>query len=292
MKTLDADLQAMHARGTTTLATALRVVRPDGSMFGFTSHDENSRIGGETYSCDPGLSATDIVSSSTLDVGNLELTALHNGVVFTPSDILGGVWRNSDFYLFRYDWTKGELTLSDVEPLIAGVFGEVRLRLNTVVVELRDLRQYLQHKVGEVSSKTCRYRLGGPKCGFPLSDIIVVGTIDTIFDAKRSFADSGRSEANDWFGWGKVTFTSGNAEGLSAKVESYDSVNKRFTLTLPLFVNLQVGDTYIAEPGCRGRFEEDCDAKFSAIVPLHYLNFGGEPHRRGLNNITAAAEPG
>lgn len=300
MKSFGSSMQDMYARGTTTLAHALRIIRDDGETYGFTEHDEDATISGVSYLADPGLELNEIVIAADLNVGNLELKTLHNGVLFTAADILGGVWRNASFLLFRYDWADAksandagsQITLSEVDNILAGVLGEVRIQQNMVVAELRDLRQYLQPPVGEVSSKTCRYRLGDSKCTFPLTDVTVTGTIDAIDNSKRIFRDSSRTEANDFFGWGEVTFNSGNAAGLTAKIESYDNVNKRFTLSLPLFVDLQVGDTYTAVAGCRGRFEEDCDTKFSAIVPLHYYNFGGEPHRQGLDNLTSAAEPG
>lgn len=292
MKSLTSNMNDQYASGTTTLACALLVTRADGERFAFTEHDENVTIEGVEYLADPGLSISEIVISADLNVGNLELRTLNDGIMFTPGDVLGGVWRNAAFMIFRYDWATPPASLDEVDVQLAGTLGEVRLEQTTVVAELRDLRQYLQHPVGEESSKTCRYRLGDAKCGFPLSDVTVSGTITSVPTARRIFADSSRSEANDFFGWGTVTFTSGDADGLTAKIEAYDSATKRFTLSLPLFVDLQVGDTYIAVAGCRGRFEEDCDAKFSAIVPLHYYNFGGEPHRRGMDNVTAGAEPG
>jgi hypothetical protein len=46
---------------------------------------------------------------------------------------------------------------------------------------------------------------------------------------------------------------------------------------------MKVGDTYEAIAGCRKRFEEDCQTKWN-----NELNFGGEPHRRGVNVLTAA----
>lgn len=286
MKLLTSALDDHYARGTTTLATALRVARTDGTVFAFTTHDQDRTIGTDTYLADPGLVVSEIVIAANADVGNLQLTTLHDGTIFTYGDVFGGKWRNAYFLLFRYDWSEpGALTLDDVDPLLAGTFGEIEIRDSELVVELRDLRQYLQHPIVEVSSKTCRNRLGDAKCGVALSAHTVAGTISEVTDAKRVFRDENRAEPVDYFGEGEITITSGAAEGISAKVRDY-AADGTFTLALPLFVDVQVGDDYVAVAGCRKRHEEDCWDKFA-----NGLNFGGEPHRRGMDNVTAAPDP-
>ena len=161
MKTLPANLAAHVATRSTTLATALKITRTDGAVFGFTTHDVDDIIAAVTYKANPGLAVTDIVTAANAAVGNLELTTLHDGTTFTTSDVLGGVWRNAAFILFRYNWA----SIADgIDTLMAGTLGEFELRQNTVIAELRDLRQYLQQSVGNASSKTCRARLGDARC--------------------------------------------------------------------------------------------------------------------------------
>lgn len=281
MKTHAAGLAAHIATRETTLAYALKITRTDAQVFGFTSHDIDDVVGGVTYSATPGLEVTDIEIAASAAVGNLDLTTLHDGTLFTTTEVLGGVWRNAAFEIFRYNYLS---LASGVDPLLAGTLGEFDLRDNTLVCELRDLRQYLQQAVGEVSSKTCRYRTGDSRCRVILADFTETGTI-THVDSNQVFRDSSRTEADDWFGEGVITFTSGANAGLSAKVKSY-AVNGTFTTALPFIGTVGVGDTYSAIAGDRKRFEEDCRDKFS-----NELNFGGEPHRRGLNNVIQRATP-
>src|SRR3990167_2813415 len=157
MKDFAAALDAHYALDATTLATALKVTRTDGTVYGFTDHDSDSVVSGVTYSADPGLAVSDIVIAANAAVGNLELSTLHDGTVFTTADVLGGVWRNAAFEIFRYNWAS---PADGVDTLLAGTIGEVEIRQNMVVAELRDLRQYFQQPIGAVSSKLCRYRLG------------------------------------------------------------------------------------------------------------------------------------
>ena len=141
----------------TTVAHALLVTRTDAEVYAFTSHDVSDTISSVVYSSRPGLKISQIVIAAGFDVGNLELETLHDGTVFTTADILGGVWRNAEWLIFRYNFE----SISDgVEPVLGGKFGEVTIKQNSVIVELRDIRQYFQQPVGSLTSKTCRYRLG------------------------------------------------------------------------------------------------------------------------------------
>ncbi len=285
MKTIPVALAADLALDCTTLAHALKITREDGEIFGFTSADSDVDISGVTYASG-GLAVSQIVTAAGTDVGNLELTTLHDGTVFTTADILGGAWRNAAFILFRYNWVT---PANGVENLLAGTLGEVEIRQNDLTVELRDLRQYFGQPVGSASSKNCRARLGstdknaGGLCRKDVSGapFTVSGTL-TAVSSNLTFTDSARAEASDYFGEGLLTWTGGNNEGLSAKVRSFAS--GVFTLALPMFSTVQVGDTYTVTAGCRKRLAEDCFGKFDNAV-----NFQGEPHRPYIDELTKPA---
>lgn len=280
MKSLPSALATHVATRSTTLATALKITRTDAQVFGFTTHDVDDLISGVTYSANPGLDVSNIVIAANAAVGNLELTTLHDGTVFTTGAILNGVWRNAAFTIFRYNWA----SISDgIDTLLTGTLGEVELKLNTVVAELRDLRQYLQQPVGSASSKTCRARLGDAKCTKVLTSFTYTGTL-TGATSNQVFQDTGRGEAANWFDEGQITFTSGANSGRSAKIKTFAS-GGTFTLALPMYALVAAGNTYSAIAGCRKRLAEDCVAKFGNV-----LNFQGEPHRQGLNSLTQSPE--
>ena len=231
------------------------------------------------YSAFPGLDVSELAIAAGTGVGTLELKALNDGTIFSTSEVFNGLWRNATFELFRYnfeDIADGKL------PMLSGKLGEASIRDDHLIIELRDWRQYLQQKVGSASSKTCRYRVGDAKCGIDLDlddpSFTVTGTLTSV-TSNRVFRDSVRAEAADWFGEGSITFTTGNNQGVPFKIRSY-AADGTFTLALPVFSTVQVGDEYIAVVGCRKRFEEDCVTKFD-----NELNFGGEPHRKGFNGV-------
>lgn len=279
MKQASLGMAAHLDGGRTTLADAFKVTRADGYVLAVTSHDVDDVIDGVVYSASPGLDVTDFVTAVGTSVGTLELTTLNDGSVFSTVEVLNGLWRNAAFELFRYNWADipdGKL------PIVSGRLGETTLRDKTVVIELRDMRQYLLQKVGAASSKTCRYRLGDNRCRVDLhsssSPYTVSGTLTSVND-NRIFRDSSRAEPADWFGEGMLEFITGNNAGATAKVRSY-AADGTFTLALPVFSEVQVGDQYLAVVGCRKRLDADCVAKFG-----NALNFGGEPHRKGMNGV-------
>jgi len=275
VKVFAAPFAAHVALGRTTLATALRITRGDSAVYGFTTHDRSDEIDGVLYSANPGLEISSVVIAANASVGNLELTTLHDETVFAIADIFNGVWRNADFLLFRYSY---ENLAGGTDPLLAGIISDVILRENHIVAELRDLRQYLQQPVGDVSSKTCRYRLGDARCRKSLVAFTYTGTITSV-TSSEVFRDAARAESADWFSEGEITMTSGPSAGVRRKIRSH-AAGGTFSVAIPFYSPVEVGNTYTAIAGCRKRLDEDCKTKFDNVV-----NFGGEPHRRGLNDI-------
>jgi len=199
MKSIPSGLAAHNALDATTKASALKITRQDGQVFGFTSFAESQTISGVLYEADPGLDVTSIAHTAGLGVDNLELTRLDDGTIFTKPDVLGGVWKNAEFVLFRYNWAN----LTDgVEWLMAGNIGEVYLRSSTVVAEMRGLQQYLQQPIGFVSTKNCRAHFAdfpaaaGPttRCRLDVEDFTSTGAVTSV-TSNQVFVDSSKVEA-------------------------------------------------------------------------------------------------
>lgn len=282
-KTLGA-LGTHMAGSATTLAYALRITHGDGQVYGFTSHDQDATISAVLYEAGQGLDVTGITTQAGFGVDNLELTTLDDGTLFTRDQVLGGLWQGAAFLCFRYNWAN----LSDgIEPLVAGTVGNVTLKDGSIVCELRGLQQYLQQSVGSVSSKTCRARLGDARCRKDLTSFTHSGSVDASpAPTRASFKDAGLSQASDYFGEGEIEWLTGDNAGLFAKVKTHvNSTGAVFTLMLPMPADIASGDTFTAIAGCRKRLLDDCKTKFDNV-----LNFQGEPHRPGVDAITAVPE--
>jgi len=294
VSTVPAALQAHYDSGATHVAHALFIARNDGQLFGFTSADEPLVLditawghAGETafaFTASQGLNVSSIAYSAGLEVDNLELSTLDDGTLFTHDDVRAGRWNGARFRLLRYRHDLPAPTLADdVQVTLRGELGEVTLGDTTVTVELRSLAQRLQQPVGIVSSKTCRSRLGATgsgQCNKDLTAFTHAGLAVTAVASTQQFTAAAATQADDYFGEGTVTFTSGALAGTTHKVRSFSA--GVFTLVLPAALAIGVGDTFTAVAGCRKRLTEDCKTKFGNVI-----NFQGEPHRPTTDEVVS-----
>ncbi|TAN71623.1 MAG: DUF2163 domain-containing protein [Methylobacter sp.] len=113
-------------------------------------------------------------------------------------------------------------------------------------------------------------------------NVYTAGCIHTLFDSgcgliKANFANPsavlsgsthrvllcGLTQALGYFDLGTVTFTSGANNGVTRTISYSDIGNIR--LSYPLKNAPEVGDTFIAYPGCDKRMAETCAGKFSNL---------------------------
>lgn len=285
MKIIPIALQEHYDSGATSVAYGLVLKRKDSQEYGFTSFHDSFTLdvtpwgfsSTELYmDAEQGFSASSIVSTAGFEVDNMEITTLDDGSFFNRDDIQSGKWTNTEFWVFKYRYDVNPVTIeNDIEVLQRGWFGEVTLNQNTIIIELRGLAQKLQQSIGIVTTKTCRARLGSTtglnKCKVDLTPWTHELTVTSVTD-KSIFASAYATQADDYFGGGTITFTSGNNSGVIAYVNSF--VSGTFSLQLGVTLDIQVGDTFIAVAGCRKRLVEDCKGKFNNVI-----NFQGEPHK-------------
>lgn len=158
-----------------------------------------------------------------------------------------------------------------------GKLGEVRILDDSKAeVEFRSLTQLLSQGLGRVYGHECDADLGDSRCGITISTYTVTGTITSVND-NQVFTDSGRSEADDYFNYGLLTWTSGNNNGLSMDVKDYDGTNDQFTLAEPMPFTVQVGDTYSVYRGC-DKTKSTCKDVFNNLV-----NFRGFAEIPGID---------
>lgn len=292
MKTIPANLSAHYASGGTSVAYAIFIERRDGELFGFTSLDSPLTLNltswgyaaeaAFVFDSRQGLDASALVTTAGLNVDNLELKTLDDGSLFGRDEILAGLWNNASFRIFRYRWDVSPVLIENhVETLQRGTFGEIKLTESKITIELRGLAQRLQQPIGIVSQKTCRSALGAVgsgKCNKDLSAFTHTFAVTSV-TSKRVFSAGAATQADDYFGEGEVLFTTGANKSIPLRVRSFSAGT--FTLTLPVVLDIQVGDTFTAVAGCRKRLIEDCRDKFANV-----LNFQGEPHRPTLDDLS------
>ena len=284
MKTIPIALEPQYSSGSSTLCHCLRIERADGTIIAATSLDADIEVDGLTYSAVNGLDVSALVFQAGLAVNNLELTVIPDDTGdITEADLLTGLWDNARFELFETNYldpTDGK------NVLLKGVMGEVTINRGAYTVEMRALSQFLNQPIGIVTSKTCRYLFGVNNgktslCPVAIGPLTLTHTV-TSADSRRVFTATGAVQASDYYGEGIVEFLTGqNAGQKPMRVKSFAA--GVFTVELPFPYEIAAGDTFSASKGCRKRLE-DCIANGAV------LDFGGEPHGRGIDVITAAPD--
>jgi uncharacterized phage protein (TIGR02218 family) len=270
------------------LAFGILIERVDGTQYALTGADIDAEItgipldgvatGAIDYLSTPGLAVSNIRSTEGFDVDNLDGMLVDSGLV-THADVVRGLLFGAAWSLFLYCWADVSMGFFVVK---VGHIGNVKPLTGVFVVELRDLRQYLQSEQADVLAKDCHYDYGDARCGKNKAASTVTGTVTSAAD-EQTFTDTARTEADDWFGNGEFEWTGGPNTGVRTKVKTYDGATKTFTLAIPMAAAIGAGDTYEAVAGCRKRRTEDCGPDKHDNV----LNFGGAPDKPIVNEIVA-----
>lgn len=184
----------------TTVSTGLLLVRPDGSRFGFTDHDQTidstsvtqwpSAYRG-TYSPAFSYTTSAIRSSSDGSVDNLETQGVLDSDAITEADLEAGLFDNSIVRMFIFNWN--DLT-NGINIRKVGTIGKVTIGQNQFKAELRGLLQYLQTIVGRTIQPTCDADLGDVRCTIDLSALKVSDTAATVLSRKQ-FTGTGLTQA-------------------------------------------------------------------------------------------------
>ncbi len=103
-----------------------------------------------------------------------------------------------------------------------------------------------------------------------IQGLTLTGTLTGVTD-NSNFADTSRTEADDFWTFGLLTFTSGNNIGIALEIKDYVLSTGAFELYTAMPFIVQVGDTYEVTAGCDKKVAT-CIAKFNNVN-----NFRGEP---------------
>lgn len=282
-KTISIALADHYAQGSTTLSWCWKATRRDAHVLAVTTCARDLLFEGVLYRSRDGFNPKAIASEATGAVQNTEVDGVLSEEI-TEEDIEAGVWDGCVVETFQVnyrDLSQGKLNFG------SKTMGDLKAGRQAFNSELRGLTQSLQKTVGRLVTKGCTWVFGSvspnnfvPACNKDLGPLTVAGTLTSVTDL-RTFADSSLTEADDYFGAGVITFTSGENAGFPGlEIYSYDSATKTIVTHLPFTHNPAIGDTYTMTPGCRKRYTEDCRTKW-ANTP----NFGGFPLVPGSDSV-------
>lgn len=262
MRTIPAALQT-HLQGSgTTLAWCWKATRKDGQIFAFTSNSRDITVSGQLYKANTGFTASQLQWNAQMSVDNLEASGVLSDDAITEADLRTGLWDYALIEIFQVNWAA---PTDGILKHLKGRLGDVRSGRLTFDAELRGLLQDLQQSVGRTYGADCDADLGDSRCTVNLAGFTVTGTITGV-TSRRAFADSTRTEANDWFTAGKITFTSGANTGFSREVKSYLLAGGALELQIAMPYDVLIGDAYSMHAGCQKRYDVDCRDKFNNVV--------------------------
>ena len=290
-------LLAHLAQPQTTLAHLWEVKRADGTILGFTTHDQNlvydagNGDGPITYLAATGMDSTAAEGHSDLQVDGMEATGFLESESITEADIRAGKYDNALVIVRIVNWAQLEAGYFIKRQ---GYTGNVKMKNGLFTAELRGLSQKLTTVIGATYGEICRADLFSNStnstsqwlCNVNRALYVQNGSVASVTDDRTLVPAAGLvlmpetspsvPAPSGWFNDGIIAFTSGVLEGAIAEIKSWDGE------TLILFLSLSEipspGDTFTIEPGCNKG--SDCQGKFQNII-----NFQGEPFIPGMDQL-------
>ncbi len=238
----------------------------------FTSYRANLIFSGHSYQAIP-IKRGDIQYHSDFSTDKLEIQAGIIGIkigTLTLSMyrvVREGYLRNAKVTVYLVD-VKDPMQYQIV--FIGWVTGDVAYNRGVLTLSCGSLLDKLKDKFPRlVYSEHCNHSLFDSFCGLNKASYQVSGTCLLGTTTKNIYASIFATSYKPWKYWqkGEVLMTSGLNSGMYRTV-LYHS-NGFVVLSTPFYQAIDVGDTFIATPGCN-KTGEECKKKFN-----NYANFLG-----------------
>lgn len=251
-KTVSVNLLA-HLQGETlTIATLWSVLCKDTTGYFFTDHDEDIVFNGDTYKAATGYTRSSISSSVALDVDQLQIEGLIDDVEINEADLRSGKF---DFASVTIAIINYNSVADGIMYLRQGFFGEVALKDQMYVVELRGLSQLFSNEILRTFTADCAADLGDSRCTIDLNlsdfhqnDVAVTDKLD---GDNQIFECTGLLEpgVGSW-DFGHIVWVNGPNQGRIMEIKLWDSGSQILTLFLPMPLTVSEGDEFNIFVGC------------------------------------------
>ncbi len=275
MKTLPTGMQAHLDSGATTLCWCWKITRNDGTVQGFTDHDESVAFDGVTYDPATGFTASEVQSTLGLAIDNLNVLGALSAATLNEADLAAGLYDNARIEIWRVNWADPTQRVL----MRAGNLGEVKRGKTAFSAEVRGLAHLLNQPVGRAFGYSCDADLGDARCTIDLTDAAFrgEGSVAGATDARRFVVTGLESFADSWFSGGKLTWTGGANAGRAMEIKRHAVSTLGITIELwqAMSEAVTAGDAFAVTAGCDKQFAT-CKAKFANAV-----NFRGFPYMPG-----------
>jgi uncharacterized phage protein (TIGR02218 family) len=278
MRTISTSFQTHLESEVQTVALCWKIQRKDGTIYRYTDHDAAIVYDGSTYTPIDSGSPSNYRQNAALSPANIDFNMVFGTGSGRDSEIRAGLFDYAEMWTFKINWADPS-TASGIVKLAYGRLGEVEIKDNQARIELRSLTQLLSVPIGRIYTPECNASLGDTRCTIATSSTVYTktGTVSAVTD-NRVFAVSGDAagQVDNFFNYGKITFGSGDNNGIAIQIEDYTTLNV-VTLYEAAPYTLSTGVTFSAIAGCDRRFET-CKTRFN-----NKDNFRGFPHIPGMD---------
>lgn len=273
------------AQITTLRCHGLLIQKRDGTILGFTDHDQSLYLNNtHTLLLKPGLTSFAVEQSVDFSVDNSEATVALDSVsdaIWSNIEVLKKQFDGARCRLFTIERAAVSTTTGEVyhtSVLLDGFLGDIQLEQTQVKIELRAFVQLLQQKNTLKTTKLCRHRFGDGKCRKNLTSLQVTATVNSVQNLTR-FSVSATYITGD-LDAGTVEFLTGVNAGLAVNISK--NFGSSVILWEPLPLLPSVGDSVRVTKGCNKTFEQ-CRLYNNAT------NFGAFPHTPGSDAMIGGA---
>jgi hypothetical protein len=187
MKTITLAMDAHLLGEVTSLASLWKITRTDGTVMGFTDHDEDIVYGGVTYKASTGWTRSQLQETSNFAVNTADIMSLLDDVTITKADLRAGKYNHAAVEMFMINWEDHAM---GVIKVTRGWYGEVVRLGDKYSVEYRNIMKALEQNICETYSERCRADLGDARCGVDVSTLWQNGSVVSV-TSRQKFRASG-----------------------------------------------------------------------------------------------------
>lgn len=249
----------------------------DGTVLGFTSHDQDIKYSSVTYEAATGFIPSAVATSNDMAVDTVEVQGYIKSDRISDADLISGRFDMAKIDVFIVNWAN----LTDkIVYVRRGTIGEIKYGQISFTADLRGMLDVYQAKAGMIYQKLCRAKFGDTKCKADVAPYTATGTVTELYGDGNIETDL--TQATMFFNYGVLKWLSGKNINLKTEVKYY-TLTTSGGIVQPFISPVwppAVGDTFTVTAGC--------DANFSTCKTRgNYLNFRGEPYVPGNDYSTS-----
>jgi len=279
MRSFTPEFAAHIESGATTLATCWRITRVDGTVLGFTDHDQRLSFDGMDFVPAHGLDAGQTSAKMGGQTDTSEVVGVLHSDAISEDDILLGRYDGAVVETWRVNWRE----VTERHLMRRDTLGEIVREDGVFRAELRSAQHMLNVAKGRTYQSLCDALLGDTACGVNVEAPAFRGSavVSAVID-RHQVAVTGLSGFSvGWFGFGTAKWSGGRRMGNADRIVRHTRVGGVDILTFDSAVGewIAPGDGLVAYAGCDKRFAT-CRGKFG-----NGLNFRGFPHIPGSDYV-------